>query len=170
VTAIANSSPPLALGHAVQDYGRRFQWLSPMLIGTAAPLIFALFALPTSIDGARPFIGIVLCAVVVVGAGAAILTLMLKGDVMGLIVDPTEKVIQIYTENAFGTNIVRVPFQAVSRIYPQERRDEAGYSYTGATVETKDGKAFEVLAALSSEEIDTARHLIGMTGPARRTL
>lgn len=153
---------PIALGHAEQSYVNRFQWMVPVLIGLSAPLVFALLVVPTVIDDARPLVSMILAALVFIGAGAASIAMILRGDAVGMVINKDQRTVEVYLENMFATHVTSLEMSDIASFEACERRDRDGFSYKGATLMTKSGKIFEILASLTSDEIAAGRAAMGL--------
>lgn len=145
-----------------------FRWLSPALIGLSAPLAFGMVLFPGPVDHARAALSALLVVLLLVCVAAYVVSVIMPGDVSGLLIDRGERQIDLITNSLFASGRRAVAFEDVTDLRMTKQYDDDGYAFEVAELRLESGETIVLPPTISPSDISVARRALGFTTTVRR--
>jgi hypothetical protein len=164
----ATVAHPMLFGEPSESAIGAFRWLSPAMIGLSAPLAFGLVLFPGAIDHARAALSALLFVLLLVCVAAYVVSVILPGEISGLLVDRSERQIELITDGMFATGRRAVAFEDVTDLRMTKQYDDDGYAYEVAELRLESGETIALPSTISAADVAVARRALGFAAPTRR--
>ena len=163
MSSATDPNGPLIVGEtAAQLPVRMFQWLSPVLIGLTAPIVFLMVALPDSVRHAQAVAGLMLFSAFLAASIAYALSVLEPGAVAGVELDPAAREVIVVQQGKFAAKRTRIRFDRIVSLRVAVRYDDDGYRSENPEFVLRDGNVLELPAQASAADVKAIRATIGL--------
>ncbi len=134
---------------------------SPFIIGLVCAVIGMALLEPSVLRNGPLIVSALLIPSLIISVGIYAWSVISPGDIVGLIVHPAARSIEIVQSNAFASRRARITFHAIARVNFEQTYDRDGYasSYTVLTLDT--GERLRLAFTLDEAELRSLRHTLG---------
>ena len=151
----------------IPDPGARTLWLSPVLIGVAAPLIFGLLLAPQFLEGAGPVIAVLLFLLLLLAGCAYLLSVVAPGAPTAVKVQAATQTLVLMRHGVLANSELAIPFADVSGIGLTSGAYRDGFGKSGIEILTRSGDRWTLPADIDAADIANLRRLVGVRVPTR---
>lgn len=166
MTMSAAATNSIILGRSDHDTASSFYWLSPVMIGLVVPAILALNLFPALISHVQAIIGLMLALALIISILAYAVTVVVKGEPVGLEINRADRQVIILRKSPFATSRLTLDFTDVASLRFATFFDQDGYSEDGAELTTHDGTVYEFSGDIPRSQVEAARAALGLTSRA----
>ena len=149
------------------DQGNRSLWMSPIIIGIAAPIILGLVVAPQILDGAAQIVMILLAILLVLAIGAYILSVVAPGEPGSIVVRAASRTVSVVRHGVVANSAVDIAFADITRVGLIQSADPDGYHVSAIELRTRGGEAWSIPCEVDAAELAHIRRLIGLKSPAK---
>ena len=149
------------------EQGTRTVWLSPVLIGVAAPLIFGLILAPQFLDGAGPVVATLLALLLLLAGGAYVLSIVAPGAPRAMKVQTDTQTVVLLRHGLVANSELAIAFSEVARVSLTSGAYRDGFGTSGIEILTRSGERWALPADVGATDIANLRRVIGVRGPSR---
>ena len=165
MTSIASlAAADLSIGDASGQ--RRSVWLSPLLLGLAAPSVAGLILFPELLRDALGVVAMLLGLVLLIALGAYVLSVVSPGRPEALAVRPETGTVAVTLRGALAQTEVLVPFKNVARLSALNGFDHDGYERPMVELKTRDGDVWIIPCEADEAQLVRLRSIVGV--PVRK--
>jgi hypothetical protein len=141
---------------------RRSFWLSPLLVGLAAPVIAGLVLFPELLRDALGAVGLLLGLVLLIAIGAYVMSVLSPGRPAALSVQPESGFVSVVVRGPFAQSEIQVPFKEVAKLSALNGFDHDGYERSMVELKTRDGDIWIIPCEADESQLTRLRGLIGV--------
>ena len=145
---------------------RRSVWLSPLLLGLAAPSVAGLILFPELLRDALGVVAMLLGLVLLIALGAYVLSVVSPGRPEALAVRPETGTVAVTLRGALAQTEVLVPFKNVARLSALNGFDHDGYERPMVELKTRDGDVWINPCEADEAQLVRLRSIVGV--PVRK--
>ena len=142
-------------------------WLSPALMGIAAPILAALIIAPQLLEGAGTIAAVLLGIVLFVSAAGYGLSIMTPGSPSGVVLRAASRQVAIVRSGLVAQSEVLLPFAEVVRMSVSKRADRDGYDRNALEVRSRAGETWVIPCDIDDAELARMRSLVGLASKSR---
>ena len=158
--AQAAAIEPLVLGRADTSRLGGLRWLSPVLVGLSLPFVATLVLFPVLLAHVWIPVVTLLMLMVVMSIVAYSASVLLQGDITGLVIDRAGKTITLVQEGPFATRTTPLPLSEIADLQQSVAYDRDGYCEQTVNLRLKDGTSLPLPRTLSPTELAAARQAL----------
>ena len=145
----------------------RAGWLSPALMGIAAPVVVGLFLAPQLLQGAATIVMMMLGLVLLLSAAVYGLSVVAPGAPRGFAVRAASSEVAIVRQGIVAQTEVVIPFKQIARLSLVRGADHDGYDANAIELRTRDGEIWIIPGDIDAADLERMRRLIGATTRSR---
>jgi hypothetical protein len=162
VSQAASIPSQFVLGSAeIMQSSRALQWLSPVLLGLAGPLVLMVVLGPSILDHAQFLFSMILLTILIISAGMFTFSVVMRGPVAAVVFDRPTRSVNIIRQGVFANSITVLPFDAVHKIQIASAYDDDGYRREIAELITTEGTSIVLPAGVIEAQIRAAKVILG---------
>jgi hypothetical protein len=162
----ATAIHPMLFGEADEGNVGAFRWLSPVLIGLSAPIVFGLMMFPSALENASVVLTAFLLVLLLICIAAYTVSVFVPGEVSGLLVDRGDRQIELITNGMFATGRRAIVFEDIADLRMAKQYDHDGYAVDLAELRLIGGEVITLPSSISPSDINVARRALGLTTTA----
>lgn len=134
---------------------------SPFIIGLVGAVIGMALLEPSVLRNGPLIVSALLIPSLIVSVGIYAWSVISPGDIVGLIVDPTARSIEVVQSNAFASRRARIPFHAIARANFEQTYDRDGYASRFVVLTLDTDERLRLGFALDEAELLYLRRTLG---------
>jgi hypothetical protein len=148
-------------GTTGQSRTGRWHLLMPVLIGLLAPILALLLVDARALASFSVMIQIYLIAMLIIAAGAFVISIFDQGEVTKVVLDKQKKVAVVERTGLLATRTVEIPFVDIASIRIETRYDDDGYKAALPVLTLSSRETIPLPAGTGEAEVATMRAIVG---------
>ena len=165
--AHASVTTPFEFGDTATPSTGAMRWVSAALIGLGGPMIAGLLLFPNMADSAKFAALVGLGMMAVAAASIYTISVLIPGDVMGVVVDPAEGAVALIHQGAFASVRRSHAFESIRDVRLTKAYDRDGYGFEAPELVLNSGAVFALPASINPDDIKAMRKALRLPAAKR---